>query len=250
MTFSVHKYKDVRWNDTIAIIGFPSIGLASSIAANFLARTLELEIIGGISSHEFPPYAVVQNGIPMPPVRIYAGDRKCEEVEGGMNCDGLIVVTSEFMPKIEQHHQLAVTFLDWFKENNVGTVICLEGIPQFDPDDSRILGVGSTDAAKGIMERYSIERLDDSLVRGTSGVMLYEGAMRNMDVLTILAPARADMPDPRGAARLMEPLARMLPELKIDPEPLYKEAEETEKRMGSEQAGPLAGVSGRDFLYG
>jgi len=249
MTFAVHEYKDIRWNDTIAVMGFPSIGLASSIAANFLARTLELEIIGGISSSEFPPYAVIQNGIPLPPVRIYAGDRNCD-VESGMSCDGLIVVTSEFMPKIEQHHQLAVTFLDWFKKNNVRTVICLEGIPQFDPEENKILGVGSTNAANEIMDRYSIERLEDSLVRGTSGVMLYEGAMRNMDVLAILAPARMDQPDPRGAAKLMEPLARMLPELKIDPEPLYKEAEETERRMGIQQTGPLGGLRNKDFLYG
>jgi uncharacterized protein len=170
-------------------------------------------------------------------------------VESGMNCDGLIVVTSEFMPKLEQHHQLAVTFLDWFRKNNVGTVICLEGIPQFEPDDMRILGVGSTNEANSIMDKYSIERLEDSLVRGTSGVMLYEGTMRNMNVLAILAPARADMPDPRGAARLMEPLARMLPELKIDPEPLYKEAEEAEKRMGIQQ-GPMGNIRNKDFLYG
>ena len=244
--FSIHRYKDVRWGNSIAVVGFPSIGLASSIAANFLARTLKLDVIGGISSPEFPPYAVVQNGIPLPPVRIYAGSRSCCTGDG-VDCDGLIVVTSEFLPKIDQHHQLAVSFMDWFKENGVGTVICLEGIPQFDPDDQRILGVGSTDAAREIMSKYSVEGVDDSLVRGTSGVMLYEGVMRNMDVLTILAQARADMPDPRGAAKLIEPLAKMLPELKMDLEPLYKEAEETEKRMG---AHPLDDLRNKDFLYG
>jgi len=247
MTFRIHEYKEFRRKDTIAVIGFPSVGLASSIAANFLARTLELEIIGGISSEDFPPYTVIQSGIPLPPVRMYAGDRKCEECGDGMSCDGLIVVTSEFMPKIEQHHQLAVAFLDWFEKNNVGTVICLEGIPQFEPEVTQILGVGSTAEANAIMDKYSIERLEDSLVRGTSGVMLYEGAMRKMNVLAILAPARADMPDPRGAAKLMEPLGRMLPELKIDPEPLYKEAEEAEKRMGVQHMG---NIKNKDILYG
>jgi len=245
--FTVHRYKDVQWKNPIAIVGFPSIGLASSIAASFLARTLELDVIGGISSSGFPPYAVIQNGVPYPPVRMYGGDRNCN-MDGGLNCDGLIVVASEFMPKIEQHHALAVTLLDWFRENGVGTVICLEGIPFFDPEPG-ILGVGSTPAAKEIMKRYSIEGLEDSLVRGTSGIMLYEGAARDMNIMTVLAPARTDMPDPRGAAKLMEPLARMLPELKIDTEPLYKEAEEAEKRMEAQQAS-VAGVRNKDFLYG
>ena len=244
--FSVHKYKEIRWNNPLAIIGFPSVGLASSIAANFLARTLELEVVGGIGSDDFPPYAVVQNGVPLPPIRLYGGDRVCDN-DTGLDCDGLIVVTSEFLPKIEQHHQLAVSLLEWFKENNVKTVICLEGIPQFDAD-GHIIGIGSTPAANDIMTKYSIEKLDDSIVRGTSGVMLYEGTMRNMDILAILGPARTDMPDPRGAAKLMEPLSRMLPELKIDPEPLYKEAEEIEKRMDSNSVA-LGGMSNKDFLY-
>ncbi|MCL2607797.1 MAG: PAC2 family protein [Methanomassiliicoccaceae archaeon] len=243
--FALHEYKKIIWNNPAAVVGFPSIGLASSIAANFLARTLELEIVGGIVSSGFPPYAVVQNGIPLPPVRMYAGGRCCDNA--GVDCDGLIVVTSEFLPKVEQHHLLSVSLLEWFRANGVKTIICLEGMPQFDADDHRIFGVGSTAAARDIMDKYSVQRLDDSLVRGISGVMLYEGAMRNMDVITILAPARPDMPDPRGAAKLMEPLARMLPELKIDTEPLYKEAEEIEKRMD-----PHSSAFGdpKDFLYG
>jgi len=245
MTFSVHRYKETNWKDPVAIVGFPSVGLASSIAANFIARTLELDLIGGMISPEFPPYAVIQNGIPMPPVRVYGGIRK--DADSGLDCGGLMVITSEFLPKIEQHHFLAVSLMDWFKENGVKVVICLEGIPFFDANDS-IVGVGSTPSVNEIMKKYSIDGLEDSLVRGTSGVMLCEGARRNMDVLTILAPARTDMPDPRGAAKLMEPLARMLPELKIDPEPLYKEAEEIEKRMGVPH--PAAGNEKKDFLYG
>ncbi|MDR2866789.1 MAG: PAC2 family protein [Methanomassiliicoccaceae archaeon] len=245
--FSIHKYKDLKWSDPVAIVGFPSVGLASSIAANFLARALELEVIGGISSREFPPYAVIQNGVPLPPVRLYAGRRNCDE-GSAVNCDGLIVVTSEFMPKLEQHHPLAVSLMDWFEANGVKTVICLEGIPQFGPND-HILGVGSTATANEIMDKYSIERLEDSLVRGTSGVMLYEGAMRGMNVITILSPSRADMPDPGSAAKLMEPLAKMFPELKIDTGPLFKDAEEIEKRMEAHSVS-LGGSNDKNFLYG
>ncbi|MDR0198702.1 MAG: PAC2 family protein [Methanomassiliicoccaceae archaeon] len=243
--FTVHRYKDVEWEDPIAIVGFPSLGLAGSIAANFLSRSLELEVVGGIGSPEFPPYAVVQNGVPLPPIRMYGRERRCDDT--GVGCDGLIVVTSEFMLKLEQHYPLAVTLLDWFAENGVKKVICLEGIVMFD-SDAGIYGIGSTPAANDIMEKYSIERMSDNIVRGTSGVMLYEGRMRNMDVIAILGPARSDIPDPRGAAKLMEPLARMLPELRIDTDPLYKEAEEIEKRIEAHSA--ATGDGGKDVLYG
>ncbi|MCL1984536.1 MAG: PAC2 family protein, partial [Methanomassiliicoccaceae archaeon] len=218
----------------------------SSIAAGYLAKTLELEFIGCIGSPEFPPYAVVQNGIPLPPLRFYGGSRNCD-VCTGLESDGLIVVTSEFMPKVEQHHQLASSLMDWFAENRVSTVICLEGVLQFEAADAyEISAVGSTPEANDLIDRYSIKRLQDSLVRGTTGVMLYEGAMRRMNVIAMLSSAKVDMPDPRGAARLMEPLVKMFPEMKIDMRPLYKDAEEIERHTEPHHSGG----GDNDILYG
>jgi len=232
---SIHKYKDKELKNTIAVVGFPSIGLVSSIAASFLARELKLDAIAGISSPDFPPYAIMQNGMPMPPIRIYAGDRDCDE-ETGLDCDSLVVITSEFMPKMELHYPIATTVLDWLSERNVKTIISLDGIMQFAHDEYILLGAGSTQNARDVMKEYGIEEFEGGMVRGTSGIMLFEGFKRGLDVITLLGSARADMPDPRGAAKLMEPLGRMLPELKIDTEPLYLEAEELERRMKS-QAG-------------
>ena len=60
----------------------------------------------------------------------------------------------------------------------------------------------------------------------------------------MLGSAKQEMPDPRGAAKIMEPLAKMLPELKIDTEPLYKEAEDIEKRFTA----PVSDTN--DNIYG
>jgi uncharacterized protein len=73
-----------------------------------------------------------------------------------------------------------------------------------------------------------------------------------MDMISLLGPARADYPDARGAARLMEVVAKMLPEIKLDPEPLFKEAEQIEKDMKAAlQAirGPPKGPN-ESVLYG
>ncbi len=39
------------------------------------------------------------------------------------------------------------------------------------------------------------------------------------------------MPDARGAANLLDVIGDMLPEIKLDPEPLIKEAEQIESEM-------------------
>ena len=244
----LHTYGDRDLGNAVAIVGFPSIGLVSSIAANFIARELKLELIAGISSPGFPPYAIMQNGVPLPPIRIYAGDRKCRD-DAGLDCDRLVVITSEFMPKMEQHHPIATTVLDWLSDNGIRTVITLDGIHPASQGDHTLLGAGSTPSVREIMKKYGINEFVDGMIRGTSGVMLFEGANRDLDVLTLLGSAKSDMPDPRGAAKLMEPLGKMLPELKIDTAPLYIEADELEKRMKNQNS-PAPNLPRDQLLYG
>lgn len=246
----LHSYKDKEMKNAIALVGFPSIGLVSSIATGFLARQLDLEIIAGFSSPEFPPYAMIQNGVPMPQIRIYAGDRECDD-ETGMDCDSLVVITSEFMPKAELHHPIVEAILEWLEERDIKTVITLDAIPLFNPDEYVLLGAGSTPNARETMSNYGITEFEEGMIRGTSGILLFEGANRGIDVMTLLGSARADMPDPRGAAKLMEPLGKMLPELKIDTEPLYAEADELEKRLMAQTSGGMPPELPKDqVLYG
>ena len=83
----IHTYDDMRSEDAVAIVGFPSLGLVSSIATSFLAKELKLDLIAAVSSPSFPPYAIVQGGVPMCPVRIYGGCRKKDEnCENGIGC--------------------------------------------------------------------------------------------------------------------------------------------------------------------
>ena len=232
----LHTYGDLCSKDAVAIVGFPSIGLVSSIATSFLAKELKLDLIAAVSSPSFPPYTIVQDGVPMPPVRIYGGCRKKDEsCEGGIGCEDLFVITSEFVPKPEQTYELASMIVDWCLDNNVSKIITLDGIPLFGPDMYSILGVGSTQTARKMMEQYKIDSIGDGMVRGISGMMLMKAADIDMNVITLLGSAKQDMPDPKGAAKLMEPLTRLLPELKIDTEPLYKEAEEIEKKIRNQQ---------------
>ena len=152
-----------------------------------------------------------------------------------IGCDDLFVITSEFVPKPEQTDEMAELVIEWCVNNNVHTLITLDGIPLFGPDMYSIYGVGSTESARQMMKDYEIESIEDGMVRGLSGMMLLKASEIDLDVITLLGSAKQDMPDPKGAAKLMEPLTRLLPELKIDTEPLYKEAEEIEKKIRNQQ---------------
>ncbi len=243
---TVTEYSKMDCKNAMVLVGFPSLGLVSSIATNFIVRTLGLKRLAGISSPDFPPYAMVQEGFPMPPVRIYGGDRQCDE--NGENCEHLIVITAEFLPKMEMHYPMTKLILEWCEENEVETIVTMEGIGSAEADPATVWGVGSNPQMKEMMKKYDVKPMDEGMVRGLSGIMLYEGAARGMNVLTLMGPARMDMPDARGAAKLMEKITLMLPELDLDTEPLLKEAEELEKRMkGAMETASIA--SDNSHLY-
>jgi uncharacterized protein len=226
----LHEYKKISFRRPMVIVGFPSVGLVSSIAANFVVRSMKLERIATILSPDFPPYAIVHEGVALPPVRIYAGQRQCDDQ--GEECEELIVVTSEFMPAPNLILPLVGTILDWCKSNEANTIVVLEGRNVGDaPEKHEIAAVATGEKCRKMLETYGLKEFKEGMVSGLSGVLLYEGERAGMDVICLLGPARLDYPDARGAARLIEHVAKMLPELKLDPEPLFKEAEGIEKEM-------------------
>jgi uncharacterized protein len=122
----IHEYKKGSYPNAMAIIGFPSAGLVSSIAANFINRSLKLDLVATILSRDFPPYALVHEGEPVPPVRIYAGTRICDGV--GEQCEQIVVVTSEFMPAPPLIRPLVELMTQWCKEKGISTIVSLEGM--------------------------------------------------------------------------------------------------------------------------
>ncbi len=243
----VLEFKERDYNNAVAVIGFPSLGLVSSIASSFIARELKMDLIAGIAAPEFPPYCIIQNGIPMPQVRIFHGCRKDTDMESGLDCEDILIVTSEFIPKQEQYYDIALTLIQWLEKKGIRKVITLDGIPMFTPDTYEIIGAGSSDKAREIMKEYEINPFDDGMVRGISGIMLFEGSRRNMDIITLLGSAKSEFPDPKGAAMLMDPLKKMIPEINIDTEPLYQEASELDMRFNANKNVPSDGI---DRIYG
>ncbi|MCL2032959.1 MAG: PAC2 family protein [Methanomassiliicoccaceae archaeon] len=224
------RYSEQKYDNPTAIVGLPGIGLVGSILTSFAIRELDMEVVAAITSPDFPPYTLIQNGNPYPPVRVYG----CRRENTSADCGDLVIVTSEITLRPEQYYDLNATLMGLFKEMGITSVIALEGIPQFE-ENMNIFACGSSAASKERIEGLGLKMLNDGLVRGLTGVMLYEAFYSNMDVIAMLCPANPALPDPRSAARILEPLSKIMPELAIDAEPLYKEAEEIESKIKQQQ---------------
>jgi uncharacterized protein len=242
----VYEVKRVDVEGAIVIDGFPSVGLVSSIVANYLIDTLGMEQIGIVESPAFPTVSLVRNGHPQHPVRIYAGHaggEKSQEKAG----DRIVAFVSEFHPAPTIIHALATTMLDWVQEQRCAMLVSPEGlvvdrVPVVTKGgragkvpEMKVYGVASTRRARDLYIEPNVLPFNEGVITGIAGVLLNEGRRRGFDVLTFLAEAQSDYPDARAAAKVIETINRILLRSPLDPIPLYHEAERIEQQLKSIQ---------------
>lgn len=235
------EYKEEDLSNSLLVVAFPTVGLISSIAGHFIIDTLKLDEIGTIVSKEFMPATVIHNSKPSPPVRIYAGKKNCGP-DG--TCEQLAVIISEFMPPYNIIKPLAEKILEWSDKKGCKIVVALEGTHAVGEGKKKpmVYGIGSNNQMKKFLQQYKIEETKEGMITGVTGVLLYEGVLMKRDVICLLSEAHSAFPDSRAAGNLLKKLDVMLPEIKIDPKPLYKEAEKIEEQIKRfmEQSKPTA----------
>ena len=236
------EYNDNDLTDTQLNVAFPTLGLVSSIAGHFIIDQLKLKPHGTILSNKFMPAAVIHKGLPSPPVRIYIGKKRCGP---GGSCKRLAIIISEFMPPMEMIKPLADSIFTWAENKGCKIILSLEGMHAIQTGkrkQPKVYGIASTPEMGKELKKFKIDITREGMITGVTGVLLYQGQLLKKDVICLLSETKVDYPDSRAAALLVEKLDKMLPEIKIDPEPLYNAAKEIENqiRKAMQQAKPTA----------
>ncbi|MCK5415500.1 MAG: proteasome assembly chaperone family protein [Thermoplasmata archaeon] len=254
---SIYELKKTNLRGATVIDGFPSIGLVSSIVANYLVNALELEQIGIMDSNFFPSISLIRNAQPLNTVRIYASERVRGTDEEDV--DQIVVFISEFQPPPNLIKPISAAILDWIQEQRCSRLISPEGLVIERPDEDlaeggeeeeeepseeendiqakikslELFAVGSTPTARKLLDDNDISPFVEGVITGVAGVLLNEGKRRDFDVISLLAEAHSNYPDARAAARIIEVLDRLVLNIHIDSKPLYKEAEAIEMQIKS-----------------
>jgi len=217
----------------VVLSSFPSAGLATTVAGHYMIRALKLPRVGRFESPDIAPVAIVQGGEVHPTIRVY-----------GRADLGLVL--SEFPPTPMQANAIARTILDGAQARKARMLLCLEGIvphPEDDepegttdpPDSGQVWAAFShlDPTLRQSFEAAGARALEDGVIGGVSGALLVQGIGRDLPVVTLLVSARVaeGLPDHRAGAALIETLDRLLPELRIDTQPLRQQAEQIEKAL-------------------
>ena len=246
---------------------FPSVSMVSSIVAHYLIEHMDLTFVGGVRDERLPPVCMVQNGKPLPPIRIYSGKPVNSKI-----CDKIILIVSEMKVHDSITLPIAESLLEWSKEMDFQGGILIDAFarkglegnstkdePMVEYDDTPnvdVLGVGATDKMLDKLDEMEVTHLEQGVLSGMNAVLLGEGRRRGLDIMALLVEADPRYPDARAAAKLIELLDKLLPNIKLDTEPLIEEAERIEKQIKSMmesrlQPGSTEGSeSANNMLYG
>jgi len=203
------------------IEGFPGMGLVGTIAAKYLIDNLNLNdnISGHIESDAFMPVVRIHKGIPVYPARFYI-DKKRK----------LIILISEQVIQTETAHGLSEATLNWIRAKKIKKVISLAGIKSPQPKTKEVYGIASNEKGLKELKKNNISVIEEGITTGVTAMILTK--LKQFDDITAIS-LMSDVKfsaDYEAAATMIKKLSAVL-NLKIDTEPLMKEAKKTEQTL-------------------
>ena len=203
------------------LVGLPDVGLVGVIATTHIVSALGMEEAASVESELMPPIAVLHDGLPHSPIRIF-------------HKDTVLAVLSETAIPAPVVQPLAKALVDWSKNRSVKMVISLGGLPtperqELTLENIRIFGAASTPTALETLKNWDVEALKRGFMVGPYALILRYAAESGLDAIALLAQSFYEYPDPEAAAVVVSRVTEML-NLKVDVSELLKKGEEIRLR--------------------
>ncbi len=205
----------------VVIEGFPESGLAGTIASSCLIASLNLSLVGEITSDSFPPLASVLDGKLQASARIYA-DRK----------SNIAVFIGDFSPGLRASHLLAREIIDWAKRREAGFVLTSFSVPMEEgTEDHEVSAVVNGPEAAEIVRKAGVPLANLTAVGAVAGGLLIEGRDSGVPVISLLVKFHKKIRDFESGLKLAEVIMKLVPNAACDLGAIRQEAEQTEGKL-------------------
>src|SRR5215469_10024418 len=231
-----------RLNSPILIAGFPGAGLVGSISTSYIINRLHMNQIACVESEFIVPGVIYAEGKLRHPFRFYSNER-------GDVC----VLVCEAPVMIQGMYSVLDAVSKWVLRNNVREVLVLDGIAVEGLPTSRTPIILSSDGREAdaanlihdyngdVTKKAEANVVDNAgsiypttaFVGGMAGGVLSSCLSNSIPSKAILIYAARGIPDPEGAAILIESLGKITDNasLKIDTSELRKQGAALKTRM-------------------
>lgn len=207
----VFEINKVDLKSPLIFAGFVGAGLVGPIAIGHMIEKLGMKEIGYMRSKHLPPSTVFMKGRLRHPFRFYA------------NKEGTVcAVICEITLRMEGVYTIVGAILDWAKEKGSNEIIILDGVAS-NEHDQKAYCAAEEDLCR-VMADKNINVIPHGFITGIPGGILNECLIREIQGVALLVKANKLLPDPEGAATLIEAVNKMY-EMQIDVSDLKKEKE-------------------------
>jgi uncharacterized protein len=260
--------KKIRLDSPILVAGFPGPGLVGSISTSYIINKLHMDQIACVESEFIVPGVIYAEGKLRHPFRLYSN-------EEGSVC----VLVCEAPVMIQGMYSVLDTVTKWALNTKVKQVMVLDGIavegipnlkrtPIIMSSDGEVADEASLiqDVEKELNNKED-QTQDDSdrsvypttaYIGGLAGGLLSSCLSNGLASKALLVPATRGIPDPEGAAILIESLDKITDNksLEIDTQSLRKQGAALRTRMekiiqslrGQQQQQQEEGAQGPDRI--
>lgn len=185
---------------TTLIFSYPDTGLVGVIASSYIINELKLVEVGGVESHALAHIVVIHEGIPKPPIRMYAGK-------------DLLVVFTDVVLSPNLQVVLASALVDYARLRGVEYIICPSGIPapnRLDVDELKTYYVSSSKRLAELAEKGGAIVLKQGVLIGAYAALLRESVKKGVNTLVLLTESFLEFPDPEAAARGLQVFSKIV----------------------------------------
>lgn len=215
MNIELIETSEVNFENPLAIVGFPDVGLVGTIAVSHIIEILNLQEIAHIDSEELPPIVVVKGRRPRGLIRIYGNEK-------------LICIISETPIPPSLTKAIAKKIVEWLKNKNANLVVSIGGLAhpeRMEIEKPKVYGVPADSKTEELLEKNGVSFFEEGFLVGPNGVVVFIGKNNNLPAIHLVCEAYFQFPDPGAAAATIEVLNKMFG-LNINVEKLREKEEE------------------------
>ncbi len=199
------------------IEGFPGFGLVGTIASEFLIEHLKTEQIGKILFNDMPAMVAIHESRIVEPLGIFYNQKYN------------IVILHAITAATHYEWDMASTVTKLASDLNAIEIVSLEGVGSGQESvESRVFYYSNNPKNAKLFEKCGIEPLKEGIIIGVTGAILLR--VGKIPVSCIFTETHSNLPDSKGAAKVIEALDKYLG-MNIDYKPLLEQAKKFEDKL-------------------
>ncbi|MCK5628238.1 PAC2 family protein [Candidatus Bathyarchaeota archaeon] len=231
MNTEIKILKQIEPKDFTLISGLPGVAYIGKLSVDYLMKQLKAELVGEVYSKHFPPYVLIEKDglVELLKNQLYRSNSK-----DGRNFLFLTGNAQAFSP--EGQYEVANEVLEWASDHGLKRIFSLAGFVTDRPFDKPNVYITTTKSnLLEEMKKLGGIALDQGIISGANGLIMGLAKKMNLEGACLLGETHGYqtatgryLSDAKAAKAVLNLLASFL-DLKLDMDPLEKQAQQTDE---------------------